>query len=198
MHIAPGVHVNVWRGLHLENPASLDWAIAIEILSKRIRGRYLDPINSLIEAEKHIPPVDRRFGFAVLAIDCLLVETLGAFLDGLEDTEDKSKATFCRFLTTRKRFSIDFNEATAKVFYKHFRCGILHQAETGKHSLIWSIGPLVRLIGDSLIVNRNEFHQRLTEEFSTYLAELADPTEATLRKNFRKKMNFIARMTVPS
>jgi len=30
-------------------------------------------------------------------------------------------------------------------------------------------------------------------EFQNYLAELGDPTKAELRKNFRKKMDFISR-----
>ena len=45
--------------------------------------------------------MERRFGFAVLAIDCLLVETLGAFIEALTDTDRASRQTLCRFLTTR-------------------------------------------------------------------------------------------------
>ena len=33
----------------------------------------------------------------------------------------------------------------------------------------------------------------LMTEFQNYLAELGDPTKAELRKNFRKKMDFISR-----
>jgi hypothetical protein len=79
-------------------------------------------------AERQKPAVKRRFGFAILAIDCLLIETLAAFVEGLETTDGKSKATFCTFLTTRPKFKATFTFDIAKQFYEEFRCGILHQA----------------------------------------------------------------------
>jgi hypothetical protein len=126
-------------------------------------------------------------------VDCLLIETLGAFLDGLDDTEWKSKATFCKFLTTRPLFAGDFTEDLAERFYKEFRCGILHQAEIGGDSKVWSVGPLVRDNGGKLIVNRNKLHERLKTEFQHYLAELRNPANVDLRAKFRAKMDFISR-----
>lgn len=193
MQIAPGVDAKEWHALNLDDPNNPDWTIAVEILAGRILERFIEPIDYLIAAEEPKPAIERRFGFAVLAIDCLLVETLGAFIDGLEDTEGKSKATFCKFLTTRPLFSADFTEDLAKQFYEEFRCGILHQAEIGGESKVWSVGPLVRVVGGRIIVNRNKFHEQLKTEFQNYLAELRDPKNVDLRKNFRKKMDFISR-----
>ncbi len=65
-------------------------------------------MDFLIASEANRPASERRFGFTVLAIDCLLVETLGAFIDGLEDTDGKSKKTFRAFLRTRKQFAAEF------------------------------------------------------------------------------------------
>lgn len=193
MQIAPGVDAKEWHALNLDDPNSPDWTTAVEILAGRIHVRFIEPIDYLIAAEEPKPAIERRFGFAVLAIDCLLVETLGAFIDGLEDTEGKSKATFCKFLTKRPLFSADFTEDLAKQFYEEFRCGILHQAEIGGESKVWSVGPLVRVVGGRIIVNRNKFHEQLKTEFQNYLAELRDPKNVDLRKNFRKKMDFISR-----
>lgn len=123
----------------------------------------------------------------------MLVETLGAFIEGLEGTENKSKATFCKFLTTRPTFSADFNEGLAEQFYKEFRCGILHQAEIGGDSKVWSVGPLIRIDGGKIIVNRNVFHDRLKAELREYIDDLRDPKNADLRSKFRKKMDFISR-----
>ncbi len=82
----------------------------------------------------------RRFGFTILAVDCLVIETLEAFIEGLEDTEGKSRATFCKFLRSRPLFAAEFTtEDLAEQFYYQFRCGILHQAEVGGDS---GSGPL--------------------------------------------------------
>src|SRR5258708_1929789 len=194
MYIAPGFSDADWQSLKLNDPASPDWNIAIQILQGRIHERFIEPIDFLIASEQGKPPSDRRFGFAILAIDCLLVETLGAFIDGLEDTEGQSKATFCRFLTTRPAFASEFvSQDLARQFYREFRCGILHQAEVGGGSKVWSIGPLLRIDGVKITVNRNEFHERLKVEFQGYLVELRDPAKTTLRQHFRKKMDLISR-----
>lgn len=193
MEIAPGIQAATWQSLKLDDPASGDWVTAVQILEGRIHERYIEPIDHLIAAEEHRPAIERRFGFTVLAVDCLLIETLGAFREGLEDTEGKSKATFCGFLTSRPLFSGDFDADLAKRFYKEFRCGILHQAEIGGDSKVWSVGPLIREVGGKLIVNRNKLHESLKAEFQNYLAELRDPANAILRTKFRTKMDFISR-----
>jgi hypothetical protein len=194
MQIAPGVDTSIWRGLKLDDPQSSDWKTAVDILSARLHERYIAPVDFLITSESDKAPSERRYGFTVLAIDCMLVETLGAFIEGLEDTERKSQKTFRNFLRTRKSFAAEFTtDNLAKQFYAQFRCGILHQTESGGESKVWSVGPLLRLNGNAIIVNRNKFHDCLKAEFQSYLSELHDPKNAPLRKNFRKKMDFISR-----
>ncbi len=177
MQIAPGIEAGSWQALKLDDPASPDWATAVQILEGRIHERFTEPIDHLIAGEESKTPTERRFGFIVLAVDCLLVETLGAFIDGLEDTEGKSKATFCKFLTTRPLFSTDFTQDLAKQFYKDFRCGILHQAEIGGDSKVWSVGPLIRVDGGKIIVNRNKFHELLKAEFPELPSRTPEPRE---------------------
>jgi hypothetical protein len=194
MQIAPGVDAAKWQALELDNPDHPDWTVAVDILAARISERYIEPVDFLIASETDKPPSERRFGFTILAIDCLVVETLEAFIEGLEDTDQISKKTFRAFLRTRDQFAAEFTtDDLANAFYKHFRCGILHQAETGGESKVWSVGPLLRTEGNAMIVNRNKFHECLKEEFGKYLSELRDPNNAVLRKNFRKKMDFISR-----
>ncbi len=193
MQIAPGVDSVDWRQLQLNDPASPDWPKAIRIFEGRIHERFIDPVDYLITAEEGKPITEKRFGFTVLAVDCLLVETLGAFIEGLTDTVGKSGPTFCKFLTTRTLFNSEFNQDRAERFYKEFRCGILHQAEVGGGSKVWSIGPLLQDNGSRIIVNRNKFHDLIKAEFQAYLAELSDPSRTNLRQNFRTKMDFISR-----
>ena len=151
MQIAPGVDASKFRGLRLDDPDSPDWPVAIDILAARISERYLAPIDFLISSEESKHPSERRFGFTVLAIDCLLVETLGAFIEGLENTEGISQKTFCTFLRTRGQFANEFRtDDLAQKFYKQFRCGILHQAESGGASKICQLGRCFMSMGTVL------------------------------------------------
>lgn len=192
MQIAPNFESSKWKTLRLDDANSSDWGTAISVLDGRIRERYIDPADMLIDIEKNKSPTQCRFGFTILAIDCLLVETFGAFLFGLKNTNNCSRKTFCKFLTTRIRDI--FNGSLANKFFEDFRCGILHQAETGGSSKVWSVGEIVQEIDGGLIVNRNKFHKRLKKEFTIYLEELSDPMQKELRSNFRKKMKSIARV----
>jgi hypothetical protein len=193
MQVAPGFESADWQSLKLDDPNSPDWTKAISIFESRISGRFIEPVDHLIAADEAKVSTERRFGFAVMAIDCLLVETLGAFLAGLENTKGKSEETFCDFLTTRPLFKADFTPALAAQVYSEFRCGILHQAEVYGGSRVWSVGALVRDDSGTLTINRTKFHEQLKAEFQNYLAELRDPANTSLRDNFRKKMNFICR-----
>jgi hypothetical protein len=193
MKIAPDVDSSEWQSLKLDDPHSSDWSRAISIVRERIYGRYFDPVDHLIAVEQQEPAVRRRFGFAIIAIDCLLIETFGAFVEGLETTDGKSKVTFCKFLTTRPKFKAAFTEDLARQFYEEFRCGILHQAEVGGASKVWSVGDLAQSSGGTLTINRTELHKTLKDDFDQYLADLAQPSNVDLRRNFRKKMDFICR-----
>ena len=193
MEIAPGIESDEWLALNLDDPVSTDWKTAISIIKARIWLRYIEPIDCLIVAEASKPPKERRFGFTILAVDCLLVETLGAFLDGLTTTDKKSTATFCSCLTRRMPDQFPSYDLAFQ-FYKQFRCGILHHAEIGGASKVWSVGPIVRIENGAIVVNRTEFHERLKIEFEKYLSELADPTNTQLRTNFKTKMDFISRL----
>ena len=194
MEIAPGIHADVWHGLDLQSPTSGGWRKAVSILRARIEDRYLIPADRLVNAEKNKSAHRRRYGFAVLALDCLLVETLGAFVEGRTDTERKSRKVFSAFLRTREPFAAHFAApGVAERFYDEFRCGILHQAEIKGRSLVWSVGPLLEIHGNAMTINRNRFHTSLRQAFSNYLAELRDPANTELRRHFTNKMDFIAR-----
>jgi hypothetical protein len=193
MRIAPGFDSADWLSLALNDDDSADWHRAIVIFDARIRGRFLDPVQQLIDSEAALNRYDRRFGFAVMAIDCLLVETLQAFVLGLSDTRDRSREMFVSFLAVQPSFAPPFTPKRAGTFFEDFRCGILHQAEIGRHSRVVSEGPLLEIEGPALVVNRNAFHHALTTEYIAYLQDLGNPAHERLRANFRSKMNFIAR-----
>jgi hypothetical protein len=89
-----------------------------DALRKRFAERYIDPaLHS-----------DHKHGFTMMAISCLMIEALESFRQGWENSDGKSKAAFCHFFDSSNQFS-DFR-GHSQQFYKHVRCGILHQAET--------------------------------------------------------------------
>lgn len=68
-------------------------------------------------------------GFSVMALDCLLIETLQQFKKGESDTpRGCGEKYYVEFLTDTS-FNEYFSEDMAKKFYKHIRNGILHQTE---------------------------------------------------------------------
>jgi hypothetical protein len=193
MQVAPDFDSSDWPSLKLDDPISKDWDKAIAAFRARIYSRFIDAADVLVSIDEKKPINERRYGFAILAIDCAVVETLGAFQEGLTDTDKKSKATFAKFLSTSPGFKKHFTLDRAKQFYTDFRCGILHQAETGGASKVWSIGELLRDDSGRLTVNRTKFHEQLKSDIEAYVTALRDPKNSPLRKNFRRKMKFICR-----
>lgn len=165
-----------------------DWLKAVDILKDRIEHRFLEPAGEIMELPWS--------GFAIMALDCLLIETLQQFRKGVCETErGKGREYFTEFLTETS-FGEYFNQDMAEKFYRHVRNGILHQAETKENTKIRAFGELVCPTKDlnGLIVNRNKFHKRLVKEFHKYLDDLRKGEDDLLRENFRRKMDYICRM----
>jgi gamma-glutamylcyclotransferase len=182
MEISPKFTVQDWLGINFNNERG--WQEAVNIFEDRIVGRFLEPIRRIEGYE--------FAGFAVLALDCLLIETLQQFLDGKKESTNVRDA-FVRFLT-QTSFGEFIDEKMAHMFYEQFRNGILHQAEIKGTSRVRTDKglPLVSFSPDcnGLIVNRKLFHQHLIQEFTHYVGELRKP-DSQLRANFKKKMEFI-------
>jgi hypothetical protein len=186
MWISPKYRVYDWKALTFSNEE--DWQKAIVIFEDRIRGRFLNFID-LIKCHEYS-------GFAVLALDCLLIETFQQFREGKDETRNNSEKYFVNFLTETS-FCEFFNKEIAKKFYEQIRCGLLHQAEVKGNSLvrISQNEPLVRLTkdGKGVIVNRESFHEQLVRVFEEYLSRLRDPSNEDERNKFKTKMDCICR-----
>ncbi len=194
MYIAPGVTNEEYKQLNLENNQSNDWDRAVDIFKKRITSRYLEPVDLLIKKDNDRSPIDRRYGFAIVAIDCLLIETLQSFREGLTDSKGKSKDMFINFLTQRESFRDDFKKDDAERFYYDIRCGVLHQAEIMHDSLLWSVGSVKgKDFNGTPYFNRTKIHELIRKEVDLYCEELRNISKSIIRKNFRTKMNSIAR-----
>ncbi len=83
MLISPHYHDWDWKRLNLSDPKANedDWQTAINIVEDRVRGRLIKWINSLVN--------ERFSGFVVLALDCILIESLWGLQTGKESPGKK-------------------------------------------------------------------------------------------------------------
>jgi len=138
-------------------------------------------------------------GFSVMALDCLLIETLQQFYEGVDETPRGESREYFQDFLTRTEFGQFFDQGIAEEFYHSIRCGILHQAEVKGDSKIWirDGSPLVKWASDrnGLIINRNLFHRKLERVFEKYLEDLrrSNHSDTDLRDNFKRKMDFVCR-----
>jgi len=188
--ISPNYKVNNWK----EAEKNADWAMMIKIFKNRLEGRFLEPIR-LIAADQKI---GKFSGFSILALDCLIIETLVQFDAGKDDTKGEGETSFVSFLTTKDNFKDFFNKEKAKIFYYHFRNGLLHQAQTKKKSLIKigqesMVSKVSTNLHEGLIVDREKFHEAIEKEIKRYM-DLLTNGDTDLRNNFVKKMNFICNL----
>ena len=72
--ISPNFKSSKWNELDLRAKDSLDWKVAVDIFEDRIEGRFLKQIEIL--ANKSDRKIREFSGFAIMALDCLLIETL--------------------------------------------------------------------------------------------------------------------------
>ncbi|MGB6130654.1 MAG: hypothetical protein WCC14_09505 [Acidobacteriaceae bacterium] len=143
----------------------------------RLEERYFRPVDLM--------PADQKNGFLIMAVSCLTLEALESFRRGWPSTERHTKAAFRGFLERETRFAPFSRHAIE--FYKHVRCGVLHQGET---SGAWRIRRSGALFDESnLTVNATLFHRALHSTLVAYTGELAASAyRSPVWKNARKKL----------
>jgi hypothetical protein len=154
-----------------------------DFIHHRFRERYIIPVLAVGSEEKN--------GFLIMAVSCLLIEALESFYQGWESTEKtkthpgRSLEAFKSFFKRQWRFKAFQDHAYP--FWKHVRCGILHQAETTGG---WRIRRSGRLFEeDEPIVNATVFHGRISGALDDYRRELTQSTWDSDRwVKFRTKM----------
>lgn len=200
LEIAPGYTVGCWKKLRLnpDTPTSADWDTALKIFDERIRRRFLDPVGALIEAEKDRG--QKMYGFAILAIDCLVIETLQGFREGKASHRGKSEERFANFLTGWDAFKVCLpkncdSRSLAKRVYSGYRSALHHSGATDGAFRVGISGPVFDFKNEHEVkINRTCLHKELTREFETYLDDLCSQNGTELRRNFLKKMNAICGM----
>jgi hypothetical protein len=231
IQICRGFTDEQWRGLRKKKDDGDEsaWSCAIQVFERRISERFFACIEALIDADSKrdfklppgappdcstLPSNDGRQavvpGFAILALCCLLAETLQGFRESSpkklavrvpcsyptgQCIRPSTTSEFSAFLR-RPGFRGEFDDsAIARRFVDGVRNGIFHEANT-RGWVIRRNKPRGRILAqeaDGYALNRSEFCQALKAEFNLYLKELRDPSNTALRSRFKKKMNGIAK-----
>jgi len=171
--------------LRNRNPVEL-----AQFIEERHSERFFRPIRALGKALGN----EQGYGFAMLALCSLLIETIQCYREGLPTTDRRefrglmslqkvpqdyrleeqnwksSKEVFRRFFHRYQRI---FQELPGVRFYKHVRCGLLHQGQTKR-------GWIIRCGGTTdwhkqkgeIIINRDGFLKALDSCSEKYLTEL--------------------------
>lgn len=193
--------------------SQIDWSKlsdVIDAFQKMICDWYLNPAKELAK--------NGHFAFSVMAINCLLIDTLSQFVNGVNASRRDLFKQFIRdklptyslVLTN----SIQHNDGTrndvilndvADVLYHGFRCGILHQAHITPYGLVdpGADSPVRQETAGyvkyknsgsdcpSVVINPLKLLEDLTQVFEQYLRELKDPnpTYNPLRNKFKRKFS---------
>lgn len=193
MKISPNYYDTDWNALNLTKNYSTDWEEGANIVRDRIYGRYLAQIETL---ENHLDDEIWEYsGFLIIAVDCMVIETLNQFYLGIEDTNQvysrRNRESFRDFFNRSPFFKAHFDDDRSFIFYDHIRNGLLHQAQTKKDTLINFREPeMVKQVNptnieDGIIVNRSLFHEALVNEFNSYIEKLK--TDETAHDTLREK-----------
>jgi hypothetical protein len=184
LRISPKYTSTDWQTLDQQSQA--DWPKAAAILKDRLDGRFLRFATDCLNADEYS-------GFVVLSIDCLLVETIQQFKDGIADGHGLSEVMIKKFLQG-ERFQPDFLTAKARrAFYTDIRCGLLHQAEAKNKWLIRRKRAtlLERVAPGGYIIDVELFHAAVRDSLEDYLTDICRPDRADVRENLWTKMNAI-------
>jgi hypothetical protein len=204
--ISPNYPVRKWEidriqlinDIHKNANSRSLWEKAYNIFYQRIESRFISPIKWILQKREN-----RGEGFSIVALQCILIEFLESFYQGLVYTTsenpkpfeyNKSKKLFRDFLLSHEPFSRYFDRPLADGFYDNIRCGLLHEAKTKENSLI-KTSQNERIIGimddnRNLIVYRDQFYNGIIEYLSAYKHELMD--NHNLKINFIRKFDDIA------
>ena len=79
MRIAGNLTISNWLELsiNLKCDSYDDWSIAFQYFEERIKTRYINPIKSILDIGYNLGE-----GFAVVNLQCSLIETIESFING--------------------------------------------------------------------------------------------------------------------
>ncbi|WP_299010908.1 hypothetical protein [uncultured Tenacibaculum sp.] len=219
MKIAEDKTILDWNELSQKLDIDKDylWSCATSFFEKRVNSRYILPIKAIQKLN-----INKGEGFAVVSLQCSLIETFECFINGwlffydnnryLWENIQQKRAKYKNDNLNNQRifksffdnFNNDFNGIDGKYFYTNIRCGLLHETQTKNNWLIKSETPYdlcYQKLGKSHIIYRNNLQKKIEQLLKDYQQALINNTEfrgvdcKTLRSNFIKKFDHLAKQS---
>lgn len=184
----------------------------VRFLRERHHERFFQPIRNL----KSAPDTAQGYGFAMMALCSLLVETIQSYREGLPTTYGRElaklqniksvpaaykippalrvngKQAFRRFF---HKYNNTFDGLSGARFYKNIRNGLLHQAQTKAGWTLWKHGSGVWDPKQKRIF-RDNFAVALEASFEAYLSELQSRSwNSKLWTNAARKIWWLIRLS---
>lgn len=168
--------------------SSEEWKLVLDAFHRRISERFLKPIEELLKQDKSLT---MRSGFAILALDCLLIDTIQSFREGRIKTGETSTAKSFKNFLKAASFS-DFKSKDRGEFFADVRNGLFHNGETrGNWKIRRDTDQLLLKKDNSRIINRSIFHERIIVEFNRLCQDLKVP-ESSQRRLFLDRMDALS------
>ena len=205
MKIAGELTTKDWKDLEEKLEPNNDelWGLAFSFFEERIRTRYLNPINAILDLK-----LNNGEGFAVVNLQCSLIETIESFINGWKyehphfikmdgNSFRGNKNVFMSFFKNHNAFKL--MESKSCDFYLNVRCACLHETQTKNGWTIHSDTEQTNLVfnGEKIIFREN-FQKALENSISDYKKAIIEgvsfnniDSSTELRDNFKAKMNNI-------
>jgi hypothetical protein len=209
------IHQSAWKKRAFSKKKlykDIDWSDLDQIIDayrERIEQWYLSPAKELAR--------DCHSAFSVMALNCLLIDTLSQFVAGIPSSKPDQFKDFIRNRLPsiyrrelRTPIERDKHERgpkilanVADVLYHGFRCGILHEAHTPPYCGVAQVKSGVRVVSGlvkyrgsgadctTVIVDPLKLLKELDKRFESYVRELKNRQSKhnQLRENFKKKFS---------
>lgn len=205
--LAPGLTIGGWYDLRDDlDPARLStkWRDVIRSIERRFEERFIKPADALIARDKRRKRLPVGPGFAVLALDCVLIEAIIGFERGSHTQFRETASTFETFLAKTPPFAPDFDvDDRAETFSWAVRNAIVHDGETRSGWVVWKSSPFGGLVGPTadgrLRIYRDAFHSNVKEYVGSYFTRLFATGEdgKRARAAFKRRMDELCEESAP-
>jgi len=186
-----GDYHRIRESLEVTNPRTSEWLQVQAAFKRRIEERFLSPIHELERFDK-FEELPMRPGFAILALDCLLIDTIQSFREGRVLTLERGPSASFRDFLRAPAFH-QFTSSDRSDFVGYVRNGLLHNGETRDDWKV-RIDTSKLLTKDTVsktrTINRRLFHAAVLLEYRKLARSIIDgPAEVRIR--FLRRMDAI-------
>lgn len=194
MEIAPRGDAAKWQVLKLDDTAGPDSTEAIEILATRIHERFIDPIDYLIAAEDAKPVTERRFSFTAWPwTACCSKRSVLSSKASRTRTRNQSG----RFPTSRPK-GRGFRRTSHRLWpsgsTRNSGAACCIRPRLGETARCGRSAPSFRTTARGLSSTGTSFMTfAKPSSRAIWQRGLRGPENDGLRRNFRRRMNFISR-----